>query len=97
MATVTCPECFHQITLTTKPTAPHFETVCPHCQRRVTVTWQPRIGASERKVYEMCTDTGRFLGEYNPATATVTLTYRGKDYEFDIKRTSTWPQRLLPE
>jgi len=91
---VVCPECYKQITLTKKPSAQHIELTCPHCQKRVTVTVQRRIGAQERKTFEMCTPAGRFLGEYNPETTTVTIPYRGQEYEFDLRRTSTWPQRL---
>jgi len=94
---VNCPECYKQITLTSVPRTPHFSLVCPHCQIRVTVTLQERIGAQERKVYEMCTHTGRFLAEWNPQTTTVTIPYRGKDYEFNLKNTTAWPQRLQSE
>lgn len=97
MPTVKCPECFRTITLTSIPQEPHFTLVCPHCQIRVTATFQPPTGPSERKKYDMCTPAGRFLGEYDPAHMTVTIPYRGTDYEFDLRRTSTWPQRLQSE
>jgi len=84
--TVTCPECFRIITLTSTPQTPHFSLVCPHCQVRVTVTYQPRVGATERKSIPLCTEAGRFLAEYDPTTTTVTSPYRGKDYQFDLKR-----------
>ena len=97
MLTVKCPECYRVITLTSVPKEPHFSMVCPHCQVRVTVTLQPNIGPGERKTYEMCTPAGRFLAEWNPEHTTVTIPYRGKDYEFDLKRPGNWPQRLQSE
>lgn len=89
--TLLCDQCGGKVQATVPALPPFYvEVTCPHCNARLIYerARQRQPGPTERKpdgAVIFRAPEGRFLGEFDPATQTVMLPYKGRDLTFSVK------------
>ena len=85
---VDCPQCHQTFPVIETTAARHVSTVCPRCNAYVTVTLPYPAHPLENQAHtgrpQFRTPEGRYLGEFDPETQTVSIRYRGEDHRFKV-------------